>query len=109
MTLEDLGNLGEFIGSIGVLITLVYLAFQVKYARIAATDASRANRVQGIHQIDGMFMESPEFRKAWLKAGGPGLKGLIADLSKKWGTEEEETLMIMSSSFDWATPQPLIE
>jgi hypothetical protein len=28
MTLQDLGNLGEFIGSMGVVITLIYLARQ---------------------------------------------------------------------------------
>ena len=30
MTLADLGNLGEFIASIGVLITLIYLAIQIR-------------------------------------------------------------------------------
>ncbi len=30
MTLADLGSLGEFIGSIAVLVTLVFLAFQVR-------------------------------------------------------------------------------
>ena len=102
MNWEALGAIGELVGAVAIIVTLVYLAFQVKYARIAATDASRANRVQGIHQIDGQFMESPELRKAWLKAGGPGLTGLIKDLSEKWGTEDEETLMLMSTSFDWA-------
>jgi hypothetical protein len=29
MTLEDLGNLGDFIGGIAVVVTLVYLALQV--------------------------------------------------------------------------------
>jgi hypothetical protein len=28
--LEDLGNLGDFLGGIGVVITLLYLAFQIK-------------------------------------------------------------------------------
>jgi phosphoketolase len=30
MTLEDLGNLGEFIASTGVLVTLIYLAIQIR-------------------------------------------------------------------------------
>jgi hypothetical protein len=30
MTLEDLGNLGDFIGGIAVIVTLVYLALQVR-------------------------------------------------------------------------------
>ena len=33
MTLEDLGNIGDFIGSITVLVTLVYLAVQVRQSR----------------------------------------------------------------------------
>ncbi len=30
MTLEDLGNLGEIIGAIAVVISLVYLAVQIR-------------------------------------------------------------------------------
>jgi hypothetical protein len=30
MTLEDLGNLGDFFGGIAVIVTLVYLAFQIR-------------------------------------------------------------------------------
>jgi hypothetical protein len=30
LTLEDLGNLGEFVAAIGVVVSLVYLAFQVR-------------------------------------------------------------------------------
>jgi hypothetical protein len=30
MTLEDLGNIGEFVGAIGVVVSLVYLAYQIR-------------------------------------------------------------------------------
>ncbi len=30
MTLADLGNLGEFVGGIGVVVTLIYLAIQIR-------------------------------------------------------------------------------
>jgi hypothetical protein len=30
MTLEDLGNIGDFLGGIGVIITLLYLAIQIR-------------------------------------------------------------------------------
>jgi hypothetical protein len=49
--LELLGNLGEFLGSIGVLATLLYLAVQVRQANrvnaLAAVQANRAERRQG--------------------------------------------------------------
>ena len=30
MTLEDLGNIGEFVAAIAVVVSLVYLAFQIR-------------------------------------------------------------------------------
>ena len=41
MNLESLGNLGEFIGGIAVIVTLTYLAFQVRQG----TKTLRANSV----------------------------------------------------------------
>lgn len=60
MTLEDLGNIGEFVGAIGVIVTMIYLAYQIRQntrqleqnalnARAAAVNASllsaRENRL----------------------------------------------------------------
>ena len=40
MTLSDLGNLGEFFGSIGVVVSLIYLAIQVRHSvNVAESDA----------------------------------------------------------------------
>jgi len=30
MTISELGSIGEFVGAIGVVITLIYLAFQIR-------------------------------------------------------------------------------
>jgi len=35
MTLSDLGNLGEFVGAIAVLVTLIYLALQIRQSSAA--------------------------------------------------------------------------
>ena len=51
MTLQDLGNLGEFIGSVAVVVTLIYLAIQIRQQtaatrirmRQAISDAQFAN------------------------------------------------------------------
>ncbi len=44
MTLQDLGNIGEFVAAIGVIISLVYLARQIRQntesVRAAAVDAA---------------------------------------------------------------------
>jgi hypothetical protein len=48
MTLESLGNLGDFIGGIGVVATLVYLAVQVRQNTAALRTASRQAIVAGM-------------------------------------------------------------
>ncbi len=48
LTIQDLGALGELLGSIAVLVTLVYLAFQTRQNRMAISaqlDAARINSV----------------------------------------------------------------
>ncbi len=47
MTIADLGNLGEFISSIAVLITLIYLAVQIRQSRNATVASTmQATRVE---------------------------------------------------------------
>ena len=41
MTLSDLGSLGEFVGAIGVVITLVYLAIQIRQNTHAMEESRR--------------------------------------------------------------------
>ena len=38
MTLDDLGNIGELIGAIGVIVTLIYLATQIRQKIIFIID-----------------------------------------------------------------------
>ena len=42
MTLQELGSLGEFVGAIAVMVTLVYLAIQTRLTRKAAEVTQRA-------------------------------------------------------------------
>ncbi len=52
LTIQDLGALGELLGSIAVLVTLVYLAFQTRQNTMAIgaqLDAARISAVQGIN------------------------------------------------------------
>ncbi len=49
LTIQDLGALGELLGSVAVLVTLVYLAFQTRQntpATGAQLDAARITAVQ---------------------------------------------------------------
>lgn len=47
MTIQELGSIGEFISSIAVLVTLIYLAVQVRQTRNATVASTmQTNRVQ---------------------------------------------------------------
>ena len=67
MTLQDLGNLGEFIGSFAVVITLVYLAIQIRHNTRASRTES-LNTALGVHvkqiaQLTATNEDSELFRK----------------------------------------------
>ena len=48
MSIAELGSLGEFISSIAVLVTLIYLATQVRLARTEATANSLHHRTSSL-------------------------------------------------------------
>lgn len=65
MTLSDLGDLGDFLGGIGVIVTLVYLAVQVRRntqeVRSASLDAVAVSHL-GFHQA---VWGDAEINKLW--------------------------------------------
>jgi len=74
MNLEDLGNLGEFIGAVGVIVTLIYLALQVRQntkqieqntlaSRAAAVNASAVALWENRKSV----YENSEITKIYLK------------------------------------------
>ena len=75
--LENLGNLGDFIGGVGVVITLVYLATQVR-------QNTRALRLSSIQQIMGTSVSVNE-----AASSGP-LPEILAKLGNKERLDDEE-------------------
>ena len=57
MTLQDWGAVSQIVGTVAILVTLIYLASQVKYARLTVIDANRTNRVEGIREVNGVTSE----------------------------------------------------
>lgn len=102
MTIQDWGAIGELIGAVAILFTLIYLAVQVKYARTSVTDTNRANRVTGIHEVDTRIFDSAELRQAWLKASGPGKRELYEQLSSELGITIDEAILVSTQGGSWA-------
>jgi len=60
----------EIIGVITVVISLLYLAFQVRFARLAAADNSRTVRAIGVRENVLTLVNNSELRQNWLKSSG---------------------------------------
>ena len=75
MNLDALGNLGDFIGGIAVLATLIYLSFQI---RQNITSVQQSNRIAianteisvrgGYGSLAGMIIENADLAAAFVQA-----------------------------------------
>ena len=51
-TAQLLGNFGEFIGSVAIFVTLIYLAIQIRQSARSATQAAvQANRAESYNFV----------------------------------------------------------
>ena len=94
MTLEDLGNLGDFLGGIGVVVTLVYLALQIR----SNTQTVRAASLEAVVNSHSQFLDrlaaDPDVSRIWfsgLWAGaeltpgeGQRLLALLFSAVRRW-------------------------
>jgi hypothetical protein len=68
MTLSDLGNLGQFISSIVVIITLIYLAIQLRQSSKIARASLRQSLAENQFAQITLRATDPVIRKAFRKA-----------------------------------------
>lgn len=65
MTLSDLGNIGELLGGIAVVISLLYLAVQIRHSsQIAKFDAHRSLS-NDMASILGNIASDPDLYRVW--------------------------------------------
>tara|TARA_R110001592_G_scaffold217430_1_gene471153 strand:- start:25 stop:510 length:486 start_codon:yes stop_codon:yes gene_type:complete len=79
MTLGDLGNIGEFIGSVGVIVSLVYVGLQLKMTR-------QSERATSAWQSEKTWADLN-----WELTKEPALARLTAQLLNGESIEESET------------------
>ena len=65
MTIADLGSLGEFISSIVVLATLIYLALQVRQNTSATRAASHHTITDALNQLNLRLAGDEEMTRIW--------------------------------------------
>jgi hypothetical protein len=101
VSVQDWGAVGEILGAIAILVTLVYLATQVRYARHTITDANRTSRVEGIRELNGLLMANAEVRAAWNKGMGPGYRRLHDDIAESLGLSFDEASIVITQGYNW--------
>ncbi len=65
MTLEDLGNLGELLGALAVVISLVYLAIQIRQNTRAVRSSAEHTVFQSAIDLDRMLVSDRELTRIW--------------------------------------------
>ena len=66
MTIMELGALGEFLGSVGVIATLAYLAVQIRQNTRATQTASHHAITDSLNQGNVAQATDPELARIWL-------------------------------------------
>ncbi len=91
MTLEELGNLSEIIGAIAVVISLVYLAVQIRQNTAQIRESSQVSRlllqenfVSGQEQLIRSFLENEEMFRVW-RLGSTTSDELSGDDRERFG------------------------
>ncbi len=68
MTIQDLGAVGEFIGGVAVVITLIYLALQIKQSTKVNASLIRQNFYDATQRMMLHAVESTEFMELFNRA-----------------------------------------
>lgn len=67
MTLEDLGNIGEIVGAIGVVVSLAYLAFQIRQNTRFMRSASFQEAIRDVISITDALSTDRELSRIYWK------------------------------------------
>ena len=65
MTIQELGSIGELVGGLAVLLSLVYLALQIKQNTTSVRSATSAAVSESLSRVTEMVSSQPELARAW--------------------------------------------
>lgn len=84
MTLADLGAVGELIGSLGVIISLLYLSIQIRQNTQSVQATSYQTVVDGVNQVNRLLIAEEELPRLVL-AGQRDLSALSPEDRVRFG------------------------
>jgi len=94
MTWEAIGAIGELVGALAVVVTLAYLATQVRYAKITASDANRLARSTGVREMMLAFATNDELAMSYTQVNG--LESYYEDYATKF-----HVTLVDATRADW--------
>jgi hypothetical protein len=65
MSLQDLGNLGEFIGALGVVVSLIYVAVQIRHNTRAVRDSAEKEMARDASDFLSQITENAEVARIY--------------------------------------------
>ena len=95
MNWEAIGALGEIVGALAVVLTLAYLAIQVRRAKEAAADTNRLERSKGVRDMMLASAADSGLRENLTK--GLQLSDYYNEIASNLNMSSDE-----AASFDWA-------
>ena len=89
---EAVSAIGQLVGAIAVVSTLIYFAVQVRYAKLSAADNNRLARARGVTDYFLKAAASPEIRAANTKAWK--MEGFYEEVGKELGVTADEACIL---------------
>ena len=99
MNWEAIGAIGEILGALAVVATLVYLATQVRYAKATATDSNRLERASGVREMVMELARNDSLRSAWI--AGAGLDYYFEEFASKFSIPKEDAERLEYTNLYW--------
>ena len=97
-TIQMLGSLGEFLGSIAVLATLIYLTIQVRHARLESAATAMLQRTSHVLAVTGGSTTSDSLAEALTLAyahyGGAPMQSFTERLVTDAGMTERQAFQV---------------
>jgi hypothetical protein len=66
VTIDELGSVGEIVGAIATVATLLYLSLQIRANTLATKRQSLDDTIERVVQWQARLVESPDLARAWI-------------------------------------------
>jgi len=99
MNWELVSVITEGVGVIAVVGSMLYLASQIRFARLAAADTSRTARAIGVRENVHAMASNAELRENWMKASS--LETVYENLGKEMNVNANAAIQIDNMCQCW--------